>query len=216
MVMGSGQEGAGWGAARRAKTREALLGAGLRLLADQPIDAIAIDSIVRAAGVAKGSFFNHFDDKDAFAKAIARHLRAEIEAAVGELNRGIDDPARRVARAVSLFVRYAAAAPRRASALMRVSSHLAQTDAPLNRGVLDDVSAGLARGRFDLPSPEPGVLAVLGVAQIALARVVGEPSIAARLGAELCAVLLRGLGLPPVEARVISAAAAREIIGEPV
>ena len=38
---------------RRLKTRAALLAAGLKLLADRPIDGISVDDIVRHAGVAR-------------------------------------------------------------------------------------------------------------------------------------------------------------------
>jgi AcrR family transcriptional regulator len=201
--------------ARRAKTRQALLDAGSRLLAEKPIDAIAIDEIVRAAGVAKGSFFNHFEDKDAFGRAVARQLRMEIEEAVAETNRGIEDPARRVARSVCLYVRHGSRHPQRASVLLRVSSRLSQPDAPLNQGVLSDVSKGLLEGRFSLPTAEAGVLFILGVAQIALARVVREPSasLAEALAQQLCSLLLRGLGLQPGEADQLAAQAAHEVIG---
>ena len=201
--------------ARRAKTRQALLDAGSRLLAEKPIDAIAIDDIVRAAGVAKGSFFNHFEDKDAFGRAVARQLRAEIEIAVAETNRGIEDPARRVARSVCLYVRHASRHPQRASVLLRASPGLSQPDAPLNQGILSDVSKGLLDGRFALPTAEAGVLFILGVAQIALARVVREPSpsLAEALGQQLCSLLLRGLGLLAGEADQLAAQAAHEVIG---
>lgn len=201
--------------ARRAKTRQALLDAGSRLLAEKPIDAIAIDEIVRAAGVAKGSFFNHFEDKDAFGRAVARQLRAEIETAATETNRGIEDPARRVARSVCLYVRHASHHPQRASVLLRATPGLSQPDAPLNQGVLSDVSKGLLDGRFSLPTAEAGVLLILGVAQIALARVVREPSasLAEALGQQLCSLLLRGLGLQPSEADRLAAQAAHDVIG---
>jgi len=201
--------------ARRAKTRQALLDAGSRLLAEKPIDAIAIDEIVRAAAVAKGSFFNHFEDKDAFGRAVARQLRGEIETAVAETNRGVEDPARRVARSVCLYVRHASLHPQRASVLLRASPGLSQPGAPLNQGVLSDVSKGLLDGRFSLPTAEAGVLFILGVAQIALARVVREPSasLAEALGQQLCSLLLRGLGLQPGEADQLAAQAAHEVIG---
>ncbi|MEY4952880.1 MAG: hypothetical protein RL299_1304, partial [Pseudomonadota bacterium] len=42
---------------RAARTRQALIEAGFELLAERPIDAVAIDEVVTRAGVAKGSFF---------------------------------------------------------------------------------------------------------------------------------------------------------------
>jgi len=199
--------------ARRRRTRLALLDAGLELMSEKPIDAVSVDEIVRAARVAKGSFFNHFDDKDAFAAAVAGQVRGEIEQAITELNADVEDPAIRVARAVCVYIRCAVRDPRRAGVLLRISSHLPRIAAPLNRGVVADISQGLLAARFTLPTAEAGVLLVLGVAQIALARVVSEPSlsVAAALGQQLCALLLRGLGVADADA--VAARAVHEVLG---
>lgn len=200
---------------RREKTRGALLQAGLALLARRPIDAIAIDEIVRAAQVSKGSFFNHFEDKEAFGRAVAALVRAELEARVAETNRDVADPARRVARAVCLYIRYAISDPTRASVLARGGPALSKPGAALNQGVLADVSDGLLGGRFSVPTAEAGVLFVLGVAQMAMARVLDESSatVGAALGQQLCALMLRGLGVPEDEAQRIAAQAVHEIVG---
>ena len=82
--------------ARAARTRAALVGAGLNLLADRPVEGISVDELVGAAGVAKGSFFNHFADKQAFAAAIAETIRADVEVRVAAFNAGEADPLRRL------------------------------------------------------------------------------------------------------------------------
>ncbi len=48
---------------RSERTRAALIAAGRRLFCERPVDAVAIDDIVQAAEVSKGSFYNHFDDR---------------------------------------------------------------------------------------------------------------------------------------------------------
>lgn len=203
---------------RRARTRRALIDGGLRLLAHRPIDAIAIDDIVQEAGVAKGSFYNHFEDKDALSRAIAGEIRNRIETAVGEANTGVEDPARRVARAVCVYIRHAITDRARASVLLRIHAHALHPSAPLNRGILQDVSDGLLAGRFTVPTTEAGVLFIMGVAQLALARAVDEPNpaVTTMLGQQLCAMLLHGLGLPTGEADAIAAQAALSVIQQPL
>ncbi len=68
---------------------------------------MTVDDIVQAAGVGKGSFYNHFADREALARAIATQIRASIESAVARANAGEVDPARRLARAVCTYWRYA-------------------------------------------------------------------------------------------------------------
>jgi AcrR family transcriptional regulator len=199
---------------RAERTRAALIAAGRRLFCDRPIDAVTVDDIVRAAGVGKGSFYNHFTDRGGLVEAISAEIRASIERAVGLANAKVDDPARRVARAVCTYLRFAIDEPERTGVMVRVNSGRVSLTAPLNRGLVDDISAGLREGRFAVPTLEAGVLHVIGVTQIALARLQGEPSpaLAVSLGQQMCGLLLRGLGLPPAEADVIAAQASEEIV----
>lgn len=199
---------------RAERTREALIRAGRKLFAEQPVDAVAIDDIVRAANVAKGSFYNHFPDKDALVRSVTGEIRAGVERAIGRANAGIDEPARRVARAICVYMRYAVDEPVRAGVLVRVHSGHVSTSAPLNQGIVEDVSAGLASGRFAIATMESAVLYILGVSQISLTRIVQEPTLAlaVTLSQQMCALLLRGLGVPPSEAETLAAQASDEVV----
>jgi hypothetical protein len=119
-----------------------------------------------------------------------------------------------VARAVCCYLRYAIDEPEPAKVLVRIHGGHTSLDAPLNRGLVDDMENGLGSGRFTVPTIEAGALYVLGVAQLALARLSQEPtpSLAVSLAQQMCALLLRGLGLPLQEADLIAAQASDEIV----
>ncbi|WP_296599089.1 TetR/AcrR family transcriptional regulator [Phenylobacterium sp.] len=202
---------------RGARTREALIRAGRALFAERPVDAVAIDDIVQAAEVAKGSFYNHFADREALVKAVVYEIREALERRVGAVNADVTDPARRVARAVCVYQRYAVDEPQRAKVLVRIQSGFARTDEPMNRGVAADVSAGLAAGRFVIATVEAGVLYVTGVSQAALARTCRNPDVSAAvsLSQQMCALILRGLGVPAAEAETLAAQASDELVRRP-
>ena len=202
------------GGERRGAVRAALLTAGHHLLAQRPIDALAIDEITQAAGVAKGSFYTHFQDKSSFASTILRDIRGEIEARVDVANKAVDDPARRVCRALAVYVNYMLASPQRGSVLRRISMGLASTENPLNRGVLADIAAGLRTGRFVVPSVTAGALFVIGACEVAMQAAVDGNSDAdtVALAQQLAALLLRGLGVEFREAESLSAAAVHDLI----
>jgi len=212
---------------RAERTRAALIAAGRRLFGERPVDAVSVDEIVQAAEVGKGSFYNHFADREALVRAISGEVRASIERAVGRANADVEDPARRVARAVCIYLRYALDQPEPAAVLARVQSGHTSLTAPLNQGLVDDISSGLAAGRFSVATVEAGVLFVIGVAQLTFVRVVGEPNVAqaVSLARQMCALMLRGFGVPGAEADLIAAQASEDIvragacaaeIGEPV
>ena len=202
---------------RRERTRAALLRAGQVLFATRSVDAVSIDDIVAAAEVAKGSFYNHFPDKDGLAREIAKQARAAIELTVADINTGVIDPAERVARALAMFARGAEAFPIRAQAMMRLFPFASVPDAPMNRGVRADIQAGLAAGRFEGLAPEAAVMMAVGTAQIAVSRVLerhaadAASTLAATLAEDLIFGLLRGLGLDGAAARAVAAKACADI-----
>src|SRR5258706_11232238 len=50
---------------RKRDTRERLLNAAFKLMAERGMDAVAIDEITEAADVGFGSFYNHFESREA-------------------------------------------------------------------------------------------------------------------------------------------------------
>lgn len=136
-------------AARSARTRSALIAAGITLLQDRPIDAIPIDDLVRTAGVGKGSFFNHFSDKQEFASTLAECLRDDIEAMVTIANRDTDGPLSRLAGGMRVAASIAFHDRKRATVLLRAIELNVDPEHPQNEGVkreIDDaVNCGDAR-----------------------------------------------------------------------
>lgn len=202
---------------RRVRTRAALLRAGQELFALRSVDGVSIDDIVGAADVAKGSFYNHFPDKDALARALADEARRQVEDLASNLGAGVDDPAERVARALCGFMRQAADRPEAARLGSRLFQGAAIPDLPMDRGVRADIQAGLDSGCFSGLSTEAGVLLAVGVVQIAVARALdaGAASPPYDLARELGFGLLRGLGVPPPAAAAVAARAADAVFGLP-
>ena len=193
---------------RRLYTRGAILEAGVTLFAKRAVDAVSIDDITAAADIAKGSFYNHFEDKDDLAREITRAVRSEVEERVGAANRDIVDPAVRVTRALCVIVLFGLESPQRAHALLRLHAGATLPNTPSNRGVRADLEAGVKSSRFSHFAVQTGLMAILGTVQIALSRALDAsiPDITKSDIEDLAAFLLRGLGLSPAAA----AKAARE------
>lgn len=201
---------------RRNRTREALLAAGAALLAERPIDALAIDDIVNAAGVAKGSFYNHFADKAALARAVGDSVRVDIEARIDDANADVSDPALRLVRGLCVYIDFARADPPRARIMARGLRAVPAPGAPdIYAGLRADIARGLAAGRFALPTSDVGTLFVAGVGTAALAAVLAPGTttpFARMLAQQLCALLLQAFGLPHDDAERIAAQAAQDVI----
>ncbi len=199
---------------RKSRTREALIGAAEALFAARGPDAVSVDEIVARADTAKGSFYNHFADKDALAREIARSVRGEIEREVGAVNAGIAAPAARVARAFCVFSKFARQHPDRIRAISHFHSGATDPAAPLNTGVRRDVTTGIESGRFSAALPDAAILLVIGTVQASFHRAIlaGEAAMR-RTTPAMAALLLRGLGLKTTEAESVAQSASDAVFG---
>lgn len=199
---------------RRDRTRTALLNAGRALFASRHVDGVSVDEIVAAADVAKGSFYNHFADKDVFAREIAGGVRRQAEQAVDAANQGVDDPAIVLARGLCVFVRFAMEHPDSAQVLWRLNSGATMADAPINRGLRDVVQRGIKAQRFKHVDLEAGVLLVIGTIVVTLRHALEERPVSApqHIAKNMAAGLLRGLGVAPAQALQLSNDAADAIL----
>lgn len=71
-------------AERAAETREALIEAARPLFAAQGFAEVALETIVRAAGVTRGALYHHFADKTELFAAVFEKVEAEVAARMGE------------------------------------------------------------------------------------------------------------------------------------
>lgn len=196
---------------RANRTRDALIVAGLDLLAERPIDAIPIDDVVRRAGVAKGSFFNHFSDKNAFAAAISKAVRQELENLVATANATVTDPVERIAGGMRVGLEFAMHQPKRSQALMRSLGAASLKDHPLNRGLLEDLERAAAAGLLRPEALRMGVPYWLALNQVlmqtALNRKAPDEAPRQRL-ADMLVLGLTGLGVQAERARAVALSAA--------
>ncbi len=192
---------------RAARTRRAMLDAGFELLAERPIDAIAIDEVVARAGVAKGSFFNHFTDKPGFAGAIAAEVRLELEERVTDANAGVEDPVLRLAGGMRVAVDFALSERKRAIVMLRGLEASTGLNHELNRGIRADIELLLAQGLAREEARTSGVRYWLGLCNVAMLNAIERrPSRAdaAQRLREMLVLGLAGLGVPGEQAGMVA------------
>ena len=199
---------------RAQRTRTALLAAGFELLAERPIDAVAIDEVVAKAGVAKGSFFNHFTDKASFGHALGAAVRADLEERVGAANAGISDPVLRLAGGMRVAVHFAMTQRQQTMVMLRGAEASTGIDHPLNRGIRADLEALATSGQARPEAVRSGVRYWLALCQIAMLNAIerhhSRDDAALRLR-ELLVLGLTGLGVEPDRARAAAQAVAAEL-----
>lgn len=144
-----------------------ILGAALPVFAEKGPDAPVVDDFVRAAGIARGTFYNHFQSVPELLEATSVWT---TEAAVEEIERaleGIESPALRVGTGIRLFLARAESDPVWCRFVARVWK-LGRLAAPRR-----DLREGLRRGEFRFGDLEAALDVLLGALRQALIRIAG-------------------------------------------
>jgi TetR/AcrR family transcriptional repressor of nem operon len=152
-------------------TRAALLDAGLRLADERDLVGIAVDDIVREAGVAKGTFYVHFADRAAYLVELHGRFHEALALRVAAATKGLAPGRARIERATAAYLdgcrrsRGVKAMLAQARALPEIAAAVSVTNARFATAARADfAAAGSAR------PAEAARLYVVMTAEVALAE----------------------------------------------
>ncbi|MCR5878207.1 TetR/AcrR family transcriptional regulator [Phenylobacterium sp. J367] len=192
--------------AKRAQTRDRLLAAAERVIAEKGVDAASIEDFVAAAGVSRGTFYNYFPS---LADLVAA-LNQSIAASMGHLLDALpfdEDPARDLARRLHLGFAMAIRDPVRGWVLLRLIPAGAARQSLMEERFMAAFARCVERGRFRACDPRAASTLTFGMLRMAQ-RDMLVGSTQPEKAIELIAMLFVAFGLDPEDAAAISAAAA--------
>jgi len=190
---------------RKAKTRQALIDAAVRLIAEGRGERSSIQEITEAADIGFGSFYNHFSSKEELFQTASEEVLERWAEIIDAACAGIDDPAEVFSTSLRISGRLAWTQPEMAGFITGSGFELLDSSRGLVPRALRDVHAGQAAGRFTVPDAEIALSAVLG-GLVGLLRIhEREPSRVAETSVDdLAEACLRMLGVAPAPARRIA------------
>jgi AcrR family transcriptional regulator len=191
---------------RKARTRQALVDAAVRLISEGRGDRAGIAEITEAADIGFGSFYNHFDSKEQLFQTVSEEVLERWGQLIDRASAGITDPAERHAVGVRISGRLGWTHPDIAGFLTGTGLDAVDSCRGLAPRALRDIRAGQATGRFTVPDAEivlsavaGGLLGLLRICQRHPGRVT-EASVD-----QLAEAVLRLLGVPAPEAARLAA-----------
>jgi TetR/AcrR family transcriptional regulator, transcriptional repressor for nem operon len=133
-------------------TRDALLGAGMKLFAEKGLDGPSLDAICQRAGKTRGAFYVHFRDRDDFLAAVMDRVGLGYLDALfaGDRDGGTHaDAVPDLLAIVTRFVQLLDACARNAGVRARYVGLLAESVARITRSVQVGQDLGLVRRDVD-------------------------------------------------------------------
>lgn len=190
---------------RRAETRQALVRAARRILAETGDTSASIQTIAERADVGFGSFYNHFESKAELFDAAVLDALEELGQTFDEHLQGIDDPAELVAGGFRLSARLADSRPELMQVLRHRGLNHIHSDLGLAPRALRDLEAGVASGRFTVTDTTAALTALGGSVLALLELRFARPDLDGdEAAANLAELLLRVLGLAPDDAHDVA------------
>jgi AcrR family transcriptional regulator len=175
------------GRERSARTEARILEAALGVFAERGPDAPKIDDFVLAAGISRGTFYNHFEDVGELLAATSEWTTRELIETIEKALQGIDGPALRFGVGLQLFFAKAQADPVWCRFVARVWK-LGGLELPAR-----DLEQGLRQGIFRAPSLAAAQDLLFGGVREALSRM-GKERTPPSYGSQMTELCLQALG----------------------
>ena len=150
------------GREKRARTRSQIVEAGLVLLAERPPEALTVDAIVEAAGVAKGTFYYHFQSVEELVAAVGASLADTFDELLAPSRLGEPDPVERMSLAFTKFLEKAINEPLWGRLVVR-SAQVPAAIGGIREHLEADLAEAIAQGRLAIHDAQLAADIVIGI-----------------------------------------------------
>jgi AcrR family transcriptional regulator len=176
------------GRERRARTRQRIIEAALGVIAERGPDAPVIEDFIQAAGVARGTFYNHFKTTEELLIATSSWLEDALIDSIESVIGGLDDSVRRAGTGMRLWLNLSRQDPVFCSFVVRSRFR----GAAVERTLALDLGAAMRSGQMAAPSTELARDLVVGTIREAQARMM-EARVPATYPDDVVRLILRAL-----------------------
>ncbi|MGF6506150.1 TetR/AcrR family transcriptional regulator [Paraburkholderia sp. 32] len=185
--------------------------AAFELFAEKGETQVTISELAQAAGIARGTVYNHVPSPQALFETVATRMAEEMHVRVVASFADVPDPVQRLANGIRYFIRRAHEEPQWGRFLSRFafSRGALQTQTmwtgPTIRDVLDD---GLEQHRYDFRPDQlhSAIALVAGAVFASIVLVLDGHRTWRDAGSDTAELVLRGLGVEVAAARRYAAA----------
>lgn len=193
------------GALRRERTRLQLLTSAIAVFNDKGPDATVVDDLIAAAGVSRGTFYNHFKTTSELLTELASRMSDEVLAVVDPLVLQREDHVERFALGMRMYMRMALRYPQWGRFMTQVGTRVAARGQLIDTYITRDLRAAQARQRLNVPDVGVARDIALGAIFYGIETMLIEPT-RSNHAENLIRHVLIGLGLSAAEATAITQA----------
>lgn len=182
------------GREKRARTRAQIVDAGATLLAERPPEALTVDAIVEAAGVAKGTFYYHFLSVDELAAAVGAKLGENFDELLTPARLKLQDPIERLSFAFTRFLERSVSDTSWARLVVQSSQSPTEFGLGVRANLKADIAEAVAQGRVSVRDVDLAADIVIGI-WLQVTRGILERGARPDVACQVLEAVLRALGV---------------------
>ncbi len=188
---------------RSGRTRAELLAAARTLYAARSFDQVTVDEVVAAAGVAKGTFYVHFDSLTDLQSTIADELAREYDELLQPRRLALDDPIERIAAGCGAFILQTLRDPAWGMLVARSAAAMPHVAGVARKRLEEDIDRAARDGHLGGVTPE---LAFDFATGIMLHMMLSAPQRqrSSQQASAIVAGVLRAIGVAPGKAAAVA------------
>lgn len=188
------------GSNKRNRTRSTLIDSAIDVFSEKGIEEASIHEITAIAGLANGTFYNHFKDKDdlalASSEAIALEIARALDGRMSDLDRGVS----RIVVASWAFLRIALSAEAWAHVLVGQYLRHPTAEASAFRYMQADIEQAVDQDEVDV-KVDAFLLEQIAALMMAALRRMLDVGLQTDVISRTCENILRLLGMTPKQAK---------------
>ena len=185
------------GMKKRERTRSALLDSAISVFANKGFEATRITDITNHAGLANGTFYNYYQEKDELLRDVATGLSVEITARINDEMSNIRNGITRVTLATARLLEVARREPEWLGVFLEGLFIVPELQSATVRYLRQDLEMGIEQGHFTI---EVDLLLINQILSLIRAALLLDPMMNQETIRKTCEALLRLLGVSPRKA----------------
>ncbi|MBF5010625.1 TetR/AcrR family transcriptional regulator [Burkholderia pseudomultivorans] len=189
-------------AQRRERMRARLIESAMLVFAEKGVGASVIQDVIAAATVSQGTFYNYFRTNEELLEAVTQELNDELLRLIEKVVAGYEDPAKRIASGVRMFLHAARTYPLLARFISAAGLHAAGPSSLIYVYLPIHIRQGLATGRFRGVTVELALDVIAGIALTTIQRFADKGEMTEE-PEQIVAAILRALGVEADEAQML-------------
>lgn len=187
------------GAEKRERMRQRLVESAVLVFAEKGVDASVIDDVLTAAKIARGTFYYYFRTNHDLLIAASEELLNEVLGLVEAVVSEYEDPAKRIAIGLRLYLHTARKYPQFAKFVSRSGFQVNSPNSHFYDYLPPHIQAGIDAKKFKQLRMDVALDLISGTSLTALFRISGS-EVAEDYPEQVVATILRGLGMKESDA----------------